>query len=78
MEHPLIQNIDSLTLDELQDRIRDLNRKLSWAMRSNRDLAGQISMALETYNNKYREKQQAIYDEARKNAPDFGDKIDIS
>lgn len=78
MEHPLIHNVDSLTIDELQDRIRDLNRKLSWAMRSNRALANQISMALETYTNKYREKQQAIYDEARKNAPDFGDKIDIS
>jgi hypothetical protein len=35
-------------------------------------------MALETFKTKYYEKQQAIYDAARKNGPDFSDKIDIS
>jgi hypothetical protein len=35
-------------------------------------------MALNTFNSKFREKQQAIYDAATKNNPDFSSKIDIS
>jgi hypothetical protein len=79
MEHPLINNIDSLSVEELQTRINDLTKKLNWASRSgNAQLRSQIQMALETFKTKYYEKQQAIYDAARKNDPDFSDKIDIS
>jgi len=79
MEHPLIQNIDHLTVDELQAKINDLGRKLSWAHRSgNHQLRGQIQMALETFNNKYREKLQAMEENKKGNGPDFSDRIDIS
>lgn len=80
MEHPLINNIDSLTSEELQTKISELTKKLSWASRSgNANLVGQIRMALETFQNKYREKQQAIYDAAAaKGGPDYSDRIDIS
>lgn len=79
MEHPLIDNIDHLSIEDLQTKIGELNRKLQWAQRSgNAHLSNQIRMAIETFNNKYREKQQAIYDAAKKSGPDFSDKIDIS
>ena len=78
MEHPLITEIDDMTLEELQSRITDLTKKLSWASRTNQHLASQIRMALETFQNKYREKQQALYDAAKKGGPDYSDKIDIS
>jgi len=79
MEHPLINNIDNLSVEELQTRITDLTKKLNWASRAgNAQLRIQIQMALETFRTKYQEKQQAIYDAARKNGPDFSDKIDIS
>jgi len=79
MEHPLINNIDNLTVDELQGKISELNKKLSFAHRSGTgQLADQIRMAIETFRNKYQQKMQAIQDNQNKNNPDFSDRIDIS
>lgn len=79
MEHPLITDIDNLTIDELQGKISELNKKLSFAQRSgNAQLVNQIRMAIETFRNKYQQKMQAIQDNQNKNNPDFSDRIDIS
>jgi predicted phage tail protein len=78
MEHPLISDIDNLTIEQLQDRINDLTKKYNYALRTNADLARQISMALETFRNKYNEKQQQVLDAARKSVADYSNKIDIS
>ncbi len=79
IEHPLIGNIDNLSLDQLQSKITELNKKLGMAHRmGNAQLRHQVSMALETYHNKFQEKQQKQYDAATKNGPDFSNKIDIS
>ena len=73
MEHPLIGNIDSLTNDELMEKITDLNNKYTICMRTgNHQVLGQIQMAMETYRNKLSEKTK------RANPEDFEDKIDIS
>jgi hypothetical protein len=79
MEHPLIPNLDSLTTEELQSRISELNKKLSIAYRSgNGHLCNQIRMALENYNNKYQEKVNAMYNSKNGDGPDYSDRIDIS
>jgi len=79
MEHPLINNLDSFTVDELQSKISELNRKLGWAMRSgNGNLGYQIRLALDSYTAKYHQKTAEIYKESNKNNPDFSDKINIS
>lgn len=79
MEHPLITNIDHLTMEELQDRVNDLYKKLAYAHRTgNQNLRGQIQMALETFQTKLREKQQAQEEQQRRKGTDFSDKIDIS
>jgi len=76
MEHPLISNIDELTLDELIEKINELNSKLTIGMRSgNSHLCNQIRMAIESYTNKLREKQAKAYEESNQ---DFKDKINIS
>ena len=73
MEHPLIGNIDSLTNDELMEKITDLNNKYTICMRTgNHQVLGQLRMAIETYKNKLSEKTK------RANPEDFEDKIDIS
>jgi hypothetical protein len=73
MEHPLIGNIDSLTNDELMEKITDLNNKYTICMRTgNHQVLGQLRMAMETYKNKLSEKTK------RANPEDFKDKIDIS
>lgn len=77
MEHPLIGNIDELTLDELITKINDLNNKLNIVMRTgNGQLCTQIRMALETFQSKYQEKLRASY---RKEGSDdnFDNKINI-
>ena len=79
MEHPLIHDIDGLSVEELQSRISDLTKKLSWATRTgNGQLAGQIRMALETFQNKYRQRMDEIYAKSNQKGQDFSDRIDIS
>jgi hypothetical protein len=76
MEHPLIGDLNDLTMDELSTKISDLNRKLSIAMRSgNGNLCNQMRMAIESYQTKYQEKLQESYKKADTN---FDDKINIS
>jgi hypothetical protein len=77
MEHPLIGNLDELTVDELGKKVSDLNQKLTIAMRSgNAHLCNQLRMVIESYQNKYQEKVQSTY---RKQIEDsnFNSKIDI-
>lgn len=76
MEHPLIGNLDELTIEQLAEKINDLHRKLSVAHRSgNGYLCDQIRMAVESYTNKLRQRQQEQYEAAQKS---FDDKIKIS
>jgi hypothetical protein len=77
MEHPLIGNLDTLTVEDLSKKITDLNNKLSIAARTgNGHLCNQIRMAVESYQNKYQDKVQETY---RKQIEDsnFNSKIDI-
>ena len=74
MEHPLITDVDKLTLEQLSDRVTDLGKKLTIAQRTgNGHLCNQIRMALESYNTKYQSKLQ----ESNK-THNFDDKIKIS
>jgi len=57
MEHPLIANLDSLTEQELLDKITELNRKLGIAYQTgNGHLCNQLRMAIESYQTKYQDK----------------------
>jgi len=57
MEHPLIGNLDSLTEQELLEKITELNRKLSIAYQTgNNYLCNQLRMAIESYQGKYQDK----------------------
>ena len=79
MEHPLINNIDHLNIDELQAKISDLTKKLGLAHRmGNAHLRAQVELALMTYQTKYREKQQALWDQQEQTGQDWSDRIDVS
>lgn len=74
MEHPLIPNLDSLTEQELLDKISELNRKLGIAYTTgNSYLCNQIRMAIESYHTKYQEKIRG-----GNTGTNFDDVIDIS
>jgi len=73
MEHPLISNLDTLTEQELLDKVNELHKKLGIAARTgNGYLCDQLRMAIESYQSKYQ-------DRIRRN-PDnnFDEIIDIS
>ena len=77
MEHPLIGSLEALTEEQLSDRINDLNRKLTIAMRlGNGQLTNQIRMALDSYQTRARYLQDQKNQSGNSN-PHF-DKIDIS
>jgi len=74
MEHPLVGDLNHLTQEQLGDKLSDLNKKLSMAMRTgNGHLCNQLRMAIESYNAKYQEKLRASY----ANTESFSDKINI-
>jgi hypothetical protein len=78
MEHPLVNNLDELSVDQLSSQISDLSRKLGIASRSgNTHLCNQIRMALESYQNKYHEKLQSDYAKKLAAAKIDTTKIDI-
>jgi hypothetical protein len=74
MEHPLIPNLDNLTVEQLSDKITELSKKLYIAYSTgNMGLCNQIQMALESYRNTYFEKLKGD----NKGTP-FDEIIDIS
>lgn len=73
MEHPLISNLDSLTVEQLSEKISELTKKLGIASKTgNYHLCNQIRMALESYQNTYTEKTR------RGSGNMFDEVIDIS
>jgi hypothetical protein len=77
MEHPLIGSLDALTAEQLLDKITELNKKLTIAMRmGNHYLCNQLRMAIESYQNKYQEVVQQTYKKQIGDA-NFDDKINI-
>jgi DNA-binding ferritin-like protein (Dps family) len=79
MEHPLIGDINNLTIDELSARVSDLSNKLNMAAGTgNAHLCDQIRMAMETFRNKYQEKLQDSYKKEKETSHiNFDDKINI-
>ena len=73
MEHPLIGSLEDLTEEELLNKITELNKKLTIAMRmGNAYLCDQIRMAIESHQVKYQEKIRGNPDN------NFDSVIDIS
>jgi len=79
MEHPLIGNIDDLTIDELSAKVSELSNKLNIAAgMGNAHLCDQIRMAMETYRNKYTSKLKDSYKKQEEASHiNFDDKIKI-
>ena len=74
--HPLIGDISNLTLEELGDKIADLNKKMAFAGRINHPgMIQQLQMILASYRGEYMKKQAEIWNKA---TPDTKGKIDIS
>jgi hypothetical protein len=78
MEHPLIGDLNNLTLDELSARVTELSNKLNIATRmGNAHLCNQLRMAVESYQNKYQERLQESYKKTDGVDINFDNKINI-
>ena len=76
MDHPLVSNLSSLTIDELGNQISELHKKLGIAQRmGNGWLCDQLRMALENYQNQLRVKTDETL---RKGGDNYNEIIDIS
>lgn len=61
MEHPFINDLDKVSLEDLQTKISDLTTKLNFASRmQNGALMHQINMALESYRNAHSKKMSEM------------------
>ena len=79
MEHPFINNLEDLTLEQLGSKISELHKKLSIAHRmGNSYLCDQIRMALDSYNSKHQQKMIAMNAPPSGDEDSFNNKIDIS
>ena len=79
MEHPFINNLEDMTLEQLGSKVSELHKKLSIAHRmGNGYLCDQIRMAIESYNGKYQQKMRALTAPKSGETDSFNDKIDIS
>lgn len=61
MEHPFINNIEHLSLEELQNKLSELNNKITFAYRTNNGaLIHQLNMAIDSYRNAYSKKMDEL------------------
>jgi hypothetical protein len=57
MEHPFITDLSDKSIDQLQDTISGLYKKLTFAQRTgNGPLVQQLNMVLESYKKEYQKK----------------------
>lgn len=76
MEHPLIGDLSDLSMNDLSDKIADLNKKLAFATRmGNYTMANQVQMVLESYRKELSKKQAELFKES---SGTIKGKIDIS
>lgn len=62
MIHPFMPDIADKNLDELQESISDLSRKLSFAYSiNNQGLIHQLSMVIEGYRQEYNKKMDELF-----------------
>jgi hypothetical protein len=62
MEHPFMPDISTKTVDELQESMNDLTKKLTFAHRMGQSfMINQIQMVLEGYKTEYAKRMDELY-----------------
>jgi len=77
MEHPLIGNLSDLNLEQLQGKLSEINKRLSFSYKTgNQALINQLQLVQSSYQAEYDRKMQAMMPKDDDDNND--DKIDIS
>mgnify|MGYP000468777800 CR=1 FL=1 len=76
MEHPLLEQLSGLTLEEIQSKISDLNKKLAFAYRTgNQPVINQLLLIMGSYQEAYRKKMDELMPKGDDDK--YSNKIDI-
>ncbi len=74
MEHPFINDLSNLTLEQLQEKLTDIASKLNFAYRTgNGPLIQQLQMVHESYKKEHGKRLDEIINKSKNNT-----KIDIT
>ena len=77
VNHPFIGDLSDKTLEELSEKINDLNKKMQFMYKMGKhDMVRQVQMVVESYRAEYLKKQQELWD--KKSNKELDKKIDIS
>jgi hypothetical protein len=62
MEHPFISDLSKLSMDDLQEKISELNKRLAFVARmNNTSMYGQLLMVIDSYNSEYNKRMNEMY-----------------
>jgi hypothetical protein len=62
MQHPFINDLSDMTMEQLSDKLQDLTKKLNFAMRmQNGPMIHQLSMVVESYKMEYNKKMDEMF-----------------
>jgi hypothetical protein len=62
MEHPFISDLSTLSMDDLQEKISELNKRLAFVARmNNTSMYGQLLMVIDSYNSEYNKRMNEMY-----------------
>lgn len=76
INHPFVGSLKEKTLEELQESISSLNKKISFVSRmNNQHVLNQLLLALNSYKEEYAHRQSELWN---KKSNDLGNKIDIN
>ena len=74
-EHPLMQKLSDLSNEDLQTKISDLNKKITYAYRlGNQGMINQLQMLLNSHNYEYQQRLRKKFSTDK----DLKGKIDIA
>ena len=63
MKHPFINDLDDLSVEDLQNKLTDLHNKITFAYRTgNSALIHQLNMAIERYREADNKKIDSVFD----------------
>jgi hypothetical protein len=78
MGHPLTPDLSKLSMEDLTNKISDLQRRLTYAFRIGQsDMVGQLQLLMQDYNTELSERNRRQLEEMEKHSKQFKNIIDI-
>jgi hypothetical protein len=78
MGHPLTPDLTKMSMEELTNKISELQKRLTYAFRIGQsDMVGQLQLLMQDYNAEMQERNRRQLEEMEKHSKQFKNIIDI-